>query len=323
MTFQSLNFELIRDLRDDRIIVTGAGGVLGTALAHSLQKIPHRASLFLRRSDCDLLDRAATERLWGDFKPSLVFHLAGRVAGIQGNISFAGDAFYENMMVGLNVIHASRSPEVRKIVVASTAAIYSDSIQIPMREVDVWRGAPHGSEAPYGHAKRALLAQLEADRVQYGKEFCYLICTNLYGPNDRFDEKYGHVVPSLVARFHRAVMEEQANIAIWGDGTPTRDFLYSDDAAEAFIAAARFGSGVFNLASGTIVSIKELSELLKRVSKFRGELVWDGSKPNGQLVRAYDISGIRTLGWNARVVLSEGLTRTYQWYANNQGVIRR
>jgi GDP-L-fucose synthase len=309
--------------RDDRILVTGAGGVLGTALVGHLSSQPHQAALFLRRQDCDLLDKAATEKIWKDFRPTLVFHLAGWVAGIQGNISFAGRAFYDNTVMGLNVIEATRVAGARKIVAAGTAAVYSDHVPLPMREAEVWNGSPHGSERAYGQAKRAMLAHLQAYQAQYGCEFAYMICTNLYGQNDRFDTTYGHVVPSLVARFHQAVREDLPSITIWGDGTPTRDFLYAGDAAEGFACAARGSGGVYNLATGVAVSIRELVDTLAEVSGFRGEIVWDSSRPNGQLRRSYDIKAISALGWKPRHSLRDGLRLTWRWYSQNHEFARR
>jgi GDP-L-fucose synthase len=313
----------VLDLRNERILVTGSGGVLGTAVLKALRERSVNSILAPRRADCNFLDAAAVQRVWDDFRPSLVIHLAGWVAGVQGNLSFAGQAFYENTCININVIEASRKVGVRKIVAAGTAAIYSDDIPLPMREADVWRGAPHGSEAAYGHAKRAMLAQLEAYKVQYGLDFGYMISTNLYGENDRFDETYGHVVPSLIARFHKAVAQGHREIAIWGDGTPTRDFLFSDDAAHAFLTVAEKGQGAYNTATGSVVTIRDLVETLQRVSGFSGEVVWDTSKPKGQQTRSYDVSRLQSLGWSPKVGLEEGLARTVRWYDAYEATARR
>lgn len=309
-------------LQDERILVTGAGGVLGSAILRLLrsQDIDHLAPT---RAECDLLDASAVRSTWENFKPTVVLHLAGWVAGVQGNLSFAGRAFYENTCININVIEASRLAGVRKIVAAGTTAVYSDEIALPMREADIWRGAPHGSEAAYAHSKRAMLAQLEAYHKQYGIEFGYMICTNLYGPGDRFDEKYGHVVPSLIARFERAVQSQQPEIVIWGDGTPTRDFLFSADAARAFLKVAETGQGAFNTATGSIVTIRELVEILQSVSGYRGEVVWDTTKPKGQQARSYDNSRLRHLGWAPSTKLSEGIARSFEWYQSNIGSVRR
>lgn len=310
------------DLRQQRVLITGAGGVLGSAIVRLLQSfgIPHLAPT---RAQCDLLNAAAVRATWEEFKPTLVLHLAGWVAGVQGNLSFAGRAFYENTCINVNVIEASRLAGVRKLVAAGTTAVYSDEVALPMREADFWRGAPHGSEAAYAHSKRAMLAQLEAYHAQYGIDFGYMICTNLYGPGDRFDEKYGHVVPSLIARFERATQLQQPEIVIWGDGTPTRDFLFSEDAARAFMTVAEKGHGTFNTATGSTVTIRELVDVLRSVSGYRGEVVWDTSKPKGQLARSYDTSRLLQLGWAPQTELREGIDRSFEWYQRNIGSVRR
>ena len=309
------------DLRAERVLVTGSGGVLGTALLAALrQKV---GALYApTRADFDLLDEAAVTAAWRHFAPTVVFHLAGRVTGVQGNISFGGQAFYDNAKINLNVIEASRLAGAKKIVAAGTTAIYSDLAPLPMREADLWLGAPHGSEGPYGHAKRAMLAHLEAYKGQYGLDFGYLICTNLYGPGDRFDEVYGHVVPSLVSRFHRAKAEALPSITIWGDGTPTRDFLYAGDAAAAFVKVAEQGSGAYNTATGHSVPIRTLVETLAQVSGYDGQVEWDVTKPKGQLVRAYDVERLTALGWRPGASLAEGLRETYGWYGANLQTIR-
>ena len=305
----------------DRVIVTGAGGVLGTALKSRLAGVPHLYAL--QREDCDLLDRDAAMALWHELKPNLVFHLAGWVAGVQGNLSNAGRAFYENSQINLNVIEASRVVGVSKVVAAGTTAVYSDEAPRPMREDDIWIGAPHGSEQAYAHSKRAMLAQLEAYQAQYGIPFCYMICTNLYGPNDRFDERFGHVVPSLISRFERAQREKRDEIVIWGDGTPTRDFVFADDAAAAFVAAAAAGEGAYNVATGTTVTIRDLVDILADVFDFSGRITWDTSKPSGQLSRSYSIDRLKGMGWSANTTLRDGICATAAWYRANRASARR
>lgn len=310
-------------MKKERILITGAGGVLGTALYSILNSQPAQTIMAIRRDNCDLLNKESTESLFLDFRPTLVYHLAGRVAGIQGNLEFGGLAYYENTLINLNVVEACKKVGVRKIVAASTAAVYSDNAQLPMREDYLWNGPPHFSERPYAQAKRSLLAQLEAYSQQYGLDFSYLICTNLYGINDRFDTLHGHVVPSLIARFYEAVNISSPYITIWGDGSPTRDFLFSEDAANGFIAASSASSGSFNLASGTSVSISSLVNTLISISGYKGDILWDPGKPNGQLRREYDISAISKLGWKATTSLEEGLRKTWNWYSENIEQIRR
>ena len=305
----------------ERILITGAGGVLGTALARRLSNCENLFAL--RRADCDLLDRDATVALWRDIRPTIVYHLAGWVAGVQGNLNNGGRAFYENAQINLNVIEASRLAGVPKIVAAGTTAVYSDEVGLPMRESDIWVGSPHGSERAYGHAKRAMLAQLEAYADQYGIDFCYMVCTNLYGPNDRFDEQFGHVVPSLISRFEQAVREGRKEIVIWGDGSPTRDFVFSADAAEAFALAAASGHGTYNMATGHSVTIRDLVEALIDVFCFEGRVLWDASKPSGQRRRSYDVGRLRGLGWSPMTSLRDGLSATADWYREHREGARR
>jgi GDP-L-fucose synthase len=312
-----------RDLRSETILVTGSGGVLGTAVLSGLRRRGADRVAAPSRAECDLLNEAEVRAAFASLRPTLVIHLAGWVAGIQGNLNFPADALYANARMNLNVIDAAREAGVTKIVCAGTTAIYSDQVPKPMREDDLWQGVPHGSEGPYGHAKRFMLAQLEAYRQQHGIDFAYMVCTNLYGPNDRFDQKHGHVVPSLIARFHQACAEKSPEITIWGDGTPTRDFLYSDDAAEGFLAAAESGSGVYNLATGHNQTIRLLAETLKDVTGFAGQIAWDTTKPLGQLDRSYDVSRLQGLGWKAKTELAQGLKASFDWYAANQDKVRR
>ena len=309
-------------LRDARILVTGGGGVLGSALLRVLQQGGAKTVLAPTRADCDLLDTAAVNALFAEVAPSLAFHLAGRVSGVQGNITFAGAAFHDNAVMNINVIEAARLSGCKKLVAAGTTAIYSDLTPLPMKENDLWLGAPHGSEAPYAHAKRAMLAQLEAYSQQYGLDYGYMICTNLYGPHDRFDEVYGHVVPSVISRFHNAVSKDLKDIVVWGDGTPTRDFLFAEDAARAFVAVAERGSGAYNTATGGASTIRQLIETVGEVSGYTGAIRWDESKPNGQQRRAYDVSRLSALGWEPEVDLTDGLRRTYDWFASSDAVRR-
>jgi GDP-L-fucose synthase len=309
-------------LDGERVLVTGSGGVLGTALCDRLTALVDSgvdcAPRFLRRADCDLLRAADVDAVWESFRPTIVFHLAGWVAGIQGNLDFGGQAFYENVTMNVNVIEASRRSGVRKVVAAGSTAVYPDGIALPMREDDLWYGPPHASEAPYGHAKRAMLAQLAAYERQYGMAYAYLICTNLYGPDDRFDEQHGHVVPSLVKLFHDARCAGVDRVVVWGDGSPTRDLLFADDAARGFLAAALRGDGPMNLATGAVVTIRELVELVKQACGYEGAVTWDPTRPTGQLARGYDVRRMRALGWGPAVSLRDGVQTTCDWYARNR-----
>lgn len=303
----------------ERTIVTGAGGVLGTALLRRLGQQTCEI-VALSRADVDLEDAASTVSLFKRVAPAYVFHLAGAVYGVGGNMAFAGDVFRRNVLINTNVIEAARLSGARKIVAMGTTAIYSDEVSQPFREVDCMRGAPHASEYPYAYAKRAMLVQLEAYKAQFGLPFAYAISTNLYGPNDRFDPAFGHVVPSLIAKFDRASKQGTA-VDVWGDGSPTRDFLYADDAANGLIATMERGDGTINLASGMAYSIRQLVEAIA-VHYPEVAYLWDPTKPLGQLRRSYDVTRLRGMGVMPQVALDEGISRTVAWYRENRGSAR-
>lgn len=310
-------------IAEERILVTGAGGVLGTAILSELRGLLAKDVIGITRKNCDLMDSTQTIAVFKEYRPSVVFHLAGWVAGVGGNAINAGRAYYENSMININVIEAARLCGAKKVVAAGTTAIYSDDTPRPMLEKDVWFGIPHESEEAYAVAKRGMLTQLKAYKKQYGLDYAFMICTNLYGENDRFDEKFGHVIPSLISRFDRLVSENATTIDIWGDGSPTRDFLYSRDAARAFIIAALYGEGSYNTATGNSVTIREMVQALSKAFSFDGNLHWDVSRPNGQRERSYDVSRLKALGWKPDVSLEEGLRRTINWFRDNRSNLRR
>ena len=311
------------DWASQRVLITGAGGVLGRAVMRALEAAGPAAIAAPARRDCDFTNWDETRAYVAGFQPSLVLHLAARVAGVQGNMSFSGEAYRDNASINLNVIEASRLAGVRKIVAAGTVAIYPTKPGHALSEADIWAGPPHGSESAYAHAKLGMLAQLQAYQQQWGLDYAFLVFTNLFGPDDRFDEAYGHVVPSLVSRFHRLAREDAAEAVVWGDGTPTRDFLFSADAAEATLRCAAELEGPVNVASGQSLPIRDMVEALRDVSGFRGKLMWDSSKPNGQMMRAYDVGKLFAIGWRPRHSLTEGLRATYSWYAANVAGVRR
>jgi len=306
----------------ERVIVTGAGGVLGHALVALLQVLKPSALCAPTRAQCDLLDADATGALFAEFQPTIVMHLAGRVWGVQGNMTFSGVAYRDNTIINLNVVEAARRVGVRKFVAAGTVAVYPDGINRAITEEDIWQGPPHGSEAAYAHAKRGMLAQLQSYAQQWGMDYAYLLYTNLFGCHDRFDEQFGHVVPSLVSRFHRLKREGASEIVVWGDGSPTRDFLFAVDAASATIACAEKMSGPVNIATGQSITIRELVETLQRVSGFSGTVVWDTSKPLGQLTRRYDTRRLNSIGWKPSFTLEQGLQATWDWFESTERVRR-
>ncbi len=302
-----------------RIVVTGAGGLVGTALIQNL--VSHGQTVIpLTRSDCDLLKFEDTVQFFKDVRPDVVFHLAAKVFGIRGNYRNKGTQFFENMMINAHVVEACRIASVRKIVAMGTVASYGDTVPRPMKEENIWLGRPHSLEDSYGHAKRAMLAHLKSYREQYGMAFGYAISTNLYGPNDRFDIENGHVVPSLIAKFSAAKAANKA-VEVWGDGSPTRDFLFSPDAADALIRICEQGSGAINVATGDVVTIRDLVGALAEIFDYN-RVVWNTSMPNGQDHRRYDLSRLRTIGFAPKHSLRQGLRATVDWYQKNLGNIR-
>lgn len=307
---------------DAKILITGGNGVVGRALQNELINVGYKNILTVSSKEVDLRDQHATERLFSSFNPTIVFHLAARVYGIMGNMSNRGIAYLDNIRINTNVVDAAYQSGCKKIVAMGSTAVYSDRASLPMSEEEIWVGEPHYSEAPYAHSKRSMLAQLQAYKEQYGMDYAFCVSTNLFGPHDKFDEKFGHVIPSLVSKFHRAV-ETGSSIIIWGTGNSQRDFLFSIDAAYALRLVCEKYSGVINIASGTTFSIRETVDILCEVTGYNGSIQWDLTKPDGQKMRAYDISRLTSLDFRTRHTFKEALTITYDWYAKNNLIARK
>ncbi len=306
----------------DKILITGASGLVGSSLEAELTSAGYRNLIPVGSNDVDLRDEHRTNLLFESEQPDIVFHLAARVYGLMGNLANKSNVFIDNIRINTNVIESCRRSNVRKVIAMGSSAIYGDSVQLPMRECDVWSGPPHASERPYAHAKRTMLAQLETYREHDGLSFAYCISTNLYGPNDKFDELWGHVVPALISKFHSANASGKP-VSVWGTGAPTRDLLYSCDAATALRLIAERGQGVINLATGESHTIRQIVELIAEVSNYTGSIAWDGSKPDGQKQRSYDVTILQTLGFTPRWSLKESLRETYLWYDANSSTARR
>lgn len=297
---------------------------MGCAVAAALQRDPAAGEVILvrGRQDADFESPEQTRALFRFVKPTQVIHLAGAVFGVGGNMAFPGDAIRRNLLINTHVIAAAAEFGATKIVAMGTTAVYSDEASQPFREDDALRGAPHGSELPYAYAKRAMLVQLDAYQRQFGLNFAYAIATNMYGPHDRFDPQYGHVAPSLIAKFAAAAKAPGTRVQVWGDGSPTRDFLFADDAADALLLLLRKGAGAYNVATGTSVPIRALVEEIADCFPAVG-YDWDTSKPKGQLQRLYDVTRLRELGFVPRHSLREGVRRTVEWYLANEDQARR
>ena len=295
-----------------RVLVTGGGGFLGSHVVERLQA-KGIEPFVARHSEYDLTREADVERLFVDARPELAFHLAAEVGGIGANRASPGRYWYANLMMGAHVLEQAREHDVGKVVVAGTVCAYPKFTPVPFREDDLWDGYPEETNAPYGVAKKTLLVGAQAYRDQYGLNAIFLLPANLYGPRDNFHPTNAHVIPDLI----RKMVESQDEVVLWGDGSPTREFLYVDDAAEGLLVAAERYDGAepVNLGTGAEISIRELAELIAELTGFEGEIVWDASMPNGQPRRSLETSRARELfGFEARTPLREGLERTIAWY---------
>jgi len=250
----------------------------------------------------------------------MIIHLAAQVGGIGANRAHPADFFYSNLMMGVQLIHEAYLRKVEKVVALGTICAYPKFTPIPFKEEDLWNGYPEETNAPYGLAKKMLLVQSQAYRQQYGYNSIFLMPVNLYGPRDNFNPESSHVIPALIRKCLEAKAAGQDSIEVWGDGSPTREFLYVEDAADGILLAAEKynSSEPVNLGSGMEISIKDLVELIARLTGFEGKLVWDTSKPNGQPRRRLDVSRAeKEFGFKAKVNFEEGLRRTIDWYAAN------
>jgi GDP-L-fucose synthase len=294
------------------VLVTGGGGFLGSRLVERLKREGNDVFV-ARRQDYDLTSWDDAARLFADAEPELVFHLAAEVGGIGANRANPGRYWYANLMMGAHVLELSRAHGVAKVVMAGTVCVYPKRAPIPFREEDLWDGYPEETNAPYGTAKRALLVGGQAYREQYGLNAIHLMPTGLYGPGDNFDLETSHVLPALI----RKMLEATDEIVLWGDGSPTREFLYVDDCVDAFLLAARNYDGAepVNVGTGEEISIRDLTTLIASATGFEGNIVWDTSKPNGYPRRNLDTSRAEELfGFRARTPLREGIERTVAWY---------
>ena len=299
-----------------RVLVTGGGGFLGSHLVERL-RAEGLEPFVARRRDYDLTVATDAERLFAEARPELVFHLAAEVGGIGANQASPGRYWYANLVMGANVLEQARLHGVGKTVLLGTICAYPKFAPVPFREEELWNGFPEETNAPYGVAKKALLVGAQAYREQYGTNAVYLLPVNLYGPRDNFDLETSHVIPALIRKMVEAQERGDKEIVVWGDGSPTREFLYVDDCVEAlWLAAQRYdGADPVNVGTGEEIAIRDLAELVAELTGFAGAVVWDTSKPNGQPRRRLDVSRAEKLfGFRATTALRDGLERTIAWY---------
>ena len=308
-----------------RVVVTGGAGFLGSFVVERLKR--EGASPFVPRSaEYDLVDRAACRRLLADARPELVIHLAAQVGGIGANQANPGRFLFENAMMGLNMFEECRLAGVSKLVAAGSICAYPKFAPIPFNEDDLWNGYPEETNAPYGIAKKMMLVQSQGYRQQYGMNSVVVFPVNLYGPRDNFDLQTSHVIPAIIRKCATARDRGEAEVVLWGDGTPTREFLYVEDAAEGILLAAeRYdASDPVNLGNGIEISIAALAALIARATRFSGRFVWDHSKPNGQPRRQLDVRRARErFGFVARTPFEQGIAKTVAYFEEHRKDIER
>ncbi len=307
--------------KDKRVCVTGGAGFLGSFVLEKLQERGATDFFVPHIEDYDLVRLDDIHRMLDNARPDIIIHLAALAGGIGANRARPADFFYINLMMGVQLMHEAWKRNVEKLVVIGTVCAYPKYTPVPFKEENLWNGYPEETNAPYGLAKKMLLVQAQAYREQYGFNAIYLLPVNLYGPRDNFDLETSHVIPALIRKYIDAQERGDEEVILWGDGTPTREFLYAGDAAEGILAATeRYNdSEPVNLGSGYEISIKSLSETIARLTGFEGRLVWDTTKPNGQPRRALDTSRAeKFFGWKAQMPFEEGLRRTIEWYRQNR-----
>jgi len=309
------------DWTEKRICVTGGAGFLGTYLIKHLRKRGAENIFVPKIEDYDLVQQDAIQQMLTDSNPEVIIHLAAHVGGIGANREHPAEFFYDNLMMGVQLLHQAYEFGVEKFVAIGTVCAYPKFTPVPFSENDLWKGYPEETNAPYGLAKKMLLVQSQAYRDQYGYNSIFLLPVNLYGPGDNFNPRTSHVIPALIRKCIEAKEQGQDHIVVWGDGSPTREFIYVKDAARGIaLAAERYNQSLpVNIGSGFEISIKDLVEKIARMTGFDGRLVWDTSKPNGQPRRALDTSRARDMfGFEAHTDFEEGLQETIDWYCQNR-----
>jgi GDP-L-fucose synthase len=304
--------------KDKRILVTGGAGFLGT---HVVDNLLHKRNV-LESQIVIPSSKSSDLRIWSNCQKAvedvdIVIHLAARVGGIGFNQKYPGTLFFDNIIMGTQLMEAARQAKVKKFVQLGTVCAYPKFTPTPFKEDDLWNGYPEETNAPYGIAKKALLVMAQAYRQQYGMDAIYLLPVNLYGPGDNFNPESSHVIPAIIKKFIDAIQREEKQVTIWGTGKASREFLYVDDAAEGIIAAAEKYDkpAPINLGAGKEITIKELVNLVAKLTGFKGQIIWDTSKPDGQPRRCLDVTRAKKeFGFEAKMDFVEGLQKTVEWY---------
>jgi GDP-L-fucose synthase len=302
--------------KNDKILITGGSGLVGHALLKVLRNNGFTNLCPLSSKDCNLIEKNQVEKVFGRIKPDYVFHLAAKVFGIGGNAKYQADVFYENVMMNVNVIESSRKMGVKKIVAMGSGCVYPDLGDEELFEDQIWLGAPHDSVAAYAHSKRLILAQLDAIKAQDGTDYVFAVSGNIFGPHDSFNLDHGNVAPSLIHKFILANRDKTA-VNIWGSGAAVRDFSHSEDIAKALYLGMEYLSGPVNIGSGHRHKIADIVNILSEIYEDKIEINYDSTKPDGQLLRYYNIDKLLDVKFSPDFDLKRGITETHQWLLDN------
>jgi GDP-L-fucose synthase len=312
-------------LKNKRITVTGGKGFLGSHLLKKLKDYGCRHITIADRPEYDLTDIADIRRMYDETKPEIVIHLAAKVGGIGFNQEKPAELFYDNLIMGTQLLHEAYLRNIEKFVALGTICAYPKFTPVPFKEEDIWNGYPEETNAPYGLAKKMMLVQSQAYRQQYGFNSIFLLPVNLYGPGDNFDPRSSHVIPALIKKCFDAIDNHSDTLEVWGTGAATREFFYVEDAAEAICMAtnAYNKSEPINIGAGFEISIKELTELIAKLTGFQGKITWDKYKPDGQPRRMLDTTkALKEFMFTAKTNLTTGLIKTIDWYKENRHLIK-
>ncbi|MCK5543001.1 MAG: GDP-L-fucose synthase [Desulfobacterales bacterium] len=310
---------------NSKIFVAGPKGLVGSAIIRCLQKNGYLNILSPVHSELELMDNKAVDTYFEETKPNYVFLSAARVGGIMANSTYGADFIYQNLMIQNSIIHQSHVHKVKKLLFLGSSCIYPKDCPQPMKEEDLMTGKLEPTNSPYAMAKIAGIEMCWAYNKQYKTQFIPVMPTNLYGPNDNFDLETSHVLPALIRKFHEAKQNQESSVTVWGTGSPKREFLHVDDLADAclfimnkdFTKLQYLNNPLFNIGCGKDISIKELAQLIKEITGFKGQIIFDSSKPDGTLQKLLNVSKIEALNWSAATTLKNGLENTYQWYLEN------
>lgn len=311
-----------KSLTDKKIIVTGGAGFLGRHIVAELERQGLKNVLVPRSRDYNLLDQGSIRRLLADHRPTHIIHAAGTVGGIEANRQNPARFFYENLMIGVQLMHEASTAGVEKFLTVGTICSYPKNTPVPFKEEDLWNGYPEETNAPYGLAKKMLLVQAQTYRQQYGFNSIYIMPVNMYGPYDNFSLDSSHVIPAVIRKCIEAKRRQEPEIVCWGDGSPTREFLFAEDAAQGiYLALLKYDGGdPINLGTGVEISIKDVVNEIAALTGYTGKIRWDSTKPNGQMRRCVDTTKAQvSFGFKASTPLCEGLKKTVDWYLANAG----